>query len=123
MLDYGPEILRVPGRPAYNIRDFAPLHEAWQVAERSHAGIIVSQHLGSHDYGLLLPRMPRLVSISPFSPDNVRGVKRQQVAIRLRPTYGLSSSGSLEGDHKHHCRSLPYTYAGCRSARGNRSPC
>src|SRR5712692_259991 len=26
----------------FNIRDFAPLHEAWQAAKRPHAGIIVS---------------------------------------------------------------------------------
>jgi predicted nuclease of predicted toxin-antitoxin system len=31
----------------FNIRDFAPLHEAWQAASRPHAGIIVSQQLGS----------------------------------------------------------------------------
>ena len=38
----------------FNIRDFAPLHEAWQAAGRPHAGIIVSQQLGRRDYGLLL---------------------------------------------------------------------
>jgi predicted nuclease of predicted toxin-antitoxin system len=40
----------------FNIRDFAPLHEAWQAAGRSHAGIIVSGQLGSREYGLLLQR-------------------------------------------------------------------
>ena len=45
----------------FNIRDFAPLHEAWQTAKRSHAGIIVSQQLGSREYGLLLARMLRLL--------------------------------------------------------------
>jgi predicted nuclease of predicted toxin-antitoxin system len=46
----------------YNIRDFAPLHEAWQAAARPHAGIIVSQQLGSRQYGLLLQRMLRLLN-------------------------------------------------------------
>ncbi len=46
----------------FNIRDFAPLHEAWQAAARLHAGIIVSQQLGSRQYGLLLPRMLRLLN-------------------------------------------------------------
>ncbi len=31
----------------FNIRDFAPLHEQWSAAGRSHAGIIVSRQLGS----------------------------------------------------------------------------
>jgi predicted nuclease of predicted toxin-antitoxin system len=46
----------------FNIRDFAPLHEAWQTAARPHAGIIVSQQLGSRRYGLLLLRMLRLLN-------------------------------------------------------------
>jgi predicted nuclease of predicted toxin-antitoxin system len=46
----------------FNIRDFAPLHEAWQAAQRPHAGIIVSQQLGSRQYGILLPRMLRLLN-------------------------------------------------------------
>lgn len=46
----------------FNIRDFAPLHEAWQAAERLHAGIIVSQQLGSREYGVLLQRMLRLLN-------------------------------------------------------------
>ncbi|HKI38606.1 MAG TPA: DUF5615 family PIN-like protein [Gemmataceae bacterium] len=46
----------------FNIRDFAPLHEAWQAAERPHAGIIVSQQLGSRDSGLLLQRILRLLN-------------------------------------------------------------
>src|SRR5687768_30908 len=41
----------------FNIRDFAPLHEAWQAAEHPHAGIIVSQQSGSRQYGLFLQRM------------------------------------------------------------------
>jgi predicted nuclease of predicted toxin-antitoxin system len=45
----------------FNIRDFAPLHEAWQAAARHHAGIIVSQQLGSREYGLLA-RMLRLLN-------------------------------------------------------------
>src|SRR5579884_4410158 len=45
----------------FNIRDFAPLHEAWQAAGRPHAGVIVSQQLGSREYGLLLHRMLRLL--------------------------------------------------------------
>ena len=46
----------------FNIRDFAPLHDQWQAAERPHAGIIVSQQLGSRQYGLLLARMLRLLN-------------------------------------------------------------
>ena len=46
----------------FNIRDFAPLHEAWQAAGRPHAGVIVSQQLGSREYGLLLQRMLRLLN-------------------------------------------------------------
>jgi predicted nuclease of predicted toxin-antitoxin system len=46
----------------YNIRDFAPLHEAWQAAGRLHAGIIVSQQLGSRHYGVLPQRMLRLLN-------------------------------------------------------------
>jgi len=46
----------------FNIRDFAPLHEAWQAAGRTHAGVIVSQQLGRRDYGLLLQRMLRLLN-------------------------------------------------------------
>ncbi|HMF17883.1 MAG TPA: DUF5615 family PIN-like protein [Gemmataceae bacterium] len=46
----------------FNIRDFAPLHEQWQEAGRTHAGIIVSQQLGSRQYGLLLQRMLRLLN-------------------------------------------------------------
>jgi predicted nuclease of predicted toxin-antitoxin system len=46
----------------FNIRDFAPLHEAWQAALRPHAGIVVSQQLGSREYGLLLQRMLRLLN-------------------------------------------------------------
>ncbi len=46
----------------FNIRDFAPLHEEWQAAGRPHAGIIVSQQLGSRQYGLLLERMLRLLN-------------------------------------------------------------
>ena len=46
----------------FNIRDFAPLQEAWQAAQRPHAGIIVSRQLGSREYGLLLQRMLRLLN-------------------------------------------------------------
>ena len=56
---------------AFNIRDFAPLHETWQAAERLHAGIIVSQQLGSRDYGLLLRRMLRL--LNHFSAEEMIG--------------------------------------------------
>jgi predicted nuclease of predicted toxin-antitoxin system len=45
----------------FNIRHFAPLDEEWQAAGRPHAGIIVSQQLGSRQYGLLLQRMLRLL--------------------------------------------------------------
>jgi predicted nuclease of predicted toxin-antitoxin system len=46
----------------FNIRDFVPLHEQWQAAGRPHAGIVVSQQLGSRQYGLLLQRMLRLLN-------------------------------------------------------------
>jgi predicted nuclease of predicted toxin-antitoxin system len=46
----------------FNIRDFAPLHEQWQAVGRAHAGIIVSQQLGSRHYGVLLQRMLRLLN-------------------------------------------------------------
>jgi predicted nuclease of predicted toxin-antitoxin system len=46
----------------FNIRDFAPLHEQWQAAGRPHAGIIVSQQLGSRQYSLLLQRMLRFLN-------------------------------------------------------------
>jgi predicted nuclease of predicted toxin-antitoxin system len=46
----------------FNIRDFAPLHEQWQAAGQRHAGIIVSQQLGSRQYGVLLQRMLRLLN-------------------------------------------------------------
>ena len=46
---------------SFNIRDFAPLHEQWQAAQRHHAGIIVSRQLGSRRYGVLLHRMLRLL--------------------------------------------------------------
>jgi predicted nuclease of predicted toxin-antitoxin system len=46
----------------FNIRDFAPLHESWQAASRSHGGVIVSQQLGSRQYGVLLQRMLRLLN-------------------------------------------------------------
>lgn len=54
----------------FNIRDFAPLHEAWQAAGRSHAGIIVSGQLGSREYGLLLQRMLRL--LNHFTAEEMR---------------------------------------------------
>jgi predicted nuclease of predicted toxin-antitoxin system len=46
----------------FNIRDFAPLHEFWRRADRPHAGIVVSQQLGSRHYGLLLNRALRLLN-------------------------------------------------------------
>ena len=46
----------------FNIRDFAPLHSRWQAAGQAHSGIIVSQQLGSREYGLLLQRTLRLVN-------------------------------------------------------------
>lgn len=45
----------------FNIRDFAPLHDQWQAAYRPHAGIVVSQQLGSRQYGHLLHRMLRFL--------------------------------------------------------------
>jgi predicted nuclease of predicted toxin-antitoxin system len=54
----------------YNIRDFAPLHEQWQASGRPHAGVIVSQQLGSREYGLLLQRMLRL--LNHFTADEMR---------------------------------------------------
>jgi predicted nuclease of predicted toxin-antitoxin system len=55
----------------FDIRDFAPLHEQWQSAGRCHAGIIVSQQLGSRQYGLLLQRMLRL--LNHFSAEDMLG--------------------------------------------------
>ena|ERR1700735_1222896 len=46
----------------FNIRDFAPLHEQSQAAERTHAGIILSQQLGSRQYGTFLQRILRLLN-------------------------------------------------------------
>jgi predicted nuclease of predicted toxin-antitoxin system len=46
----------------FNIRDFAPLHEQWQETGQRHAGIIVSQQLGSREYGVLLQRMLRFLN-------------------------------------------------------------
>jgi predicted nuclease of predicted toxin-antitoxin system len=46
----------------FNIRDFAPLHEQWQAAGQRHAGIIVTQQLGSREYGVLIQRMLRLLN-------------------------------------------------------------
>ncbi|HZU37097.1 MAG TPA: DUF5615 family PIN-like protein [Gemmataceae bacterium] len=46
----------------FNIRDFAPLHDAWHAAQRTHTGIIVSQQLGSREYGMLLRRMLGLLN-------------------------------------------------------------
>src|SRR5437764_1158066 len=46
----------------FNIQDFAPIHEQWQASGRIHAGIIVSQQLGSRQYGQLLQRMLRLLN-------------------------------------------------------------
>jgi predicted nuclease of predicted toxin-antitoxin system len=54
----------------FNICDFAPLHETWQAASRPHAGIIVSQQLGSRQYGLLLQRMLRL--LNHFTAEQMR---------------------------------------------------
>jgi predicted nuclease of predicted toxin-antitoxin system len=45
----------------FNIRDFAPLHEHWQAAGLPHAGIVVSQQLGSRQYGVLLQRILRFL--------------------------------------------------------------
>ena len=46
----------------FNIRDFAPLRQAWSAAGKAHAGIIVSQQLGTRQYGELLRRMLRLLN-------------------------------------------------------------
>jgi predicted nuclease of predicted toxin-antitoxin system len=45
----------------FNIRDFAPLHKQWLATGRNHAGIVVSQQLGSRQYGALLSRTVRLL--------------------------------------------------------------
>ncbi|MBI3465713.1 MAG: DUF5615 family PIN-like protein [Planctomycetes bacterium] len=55
----------------YNIRDFVPLHGLWTAQGRSHAGIIVSQQLGSRQYGVLLSRMLRL--LDHFTADEIAG--------------------------------------------------
>jgi len=53
----------------FNIRDFARLHEKWQAAGESHAGIIVSRQLGSRQYGVLLARVLRL--LNQFTADEM----------------------------------------------------
>lgn len=53
----------------FNIRDFAPLHDEWHAAGRAHGGIIVSQQLGSRQYGLLLQRTLRL--LNQFTSDEM----------------------------------------------------
>ena len=55
----------------FNLRDFAPLHEHWQATGRLHTGIIVSQQLGSRQYGLLHQRMLRL--LNHFTADEMVG--------------------------------------------------
>lgn len=55
----------------FNIRDFAPLHQAWQAAQRSDAGIIVSQQFGSREYGSLLRRM--LTLLNHFTAEEMVG--------------------------------------------------
>ena len=55
----------------FNIRDFAPLHETWQAEGRRHGGVIVSQQLGSRQYGTLLARMLRL--LNHFSAEEMTG--------------------------------------------------
>ena len=54
----------------YNIRDFAPLHEKWLAAGRSHSGVIVSRQLGARQYGVLLSRMLRL--LGALTADDMR---------------------------------------------------
>ena len=46
----------------FNIRDFAPLHQKWQMNGQPHAGVIVSQQLGSRQYRALLQRVLRLLN-------------------------------------------------------------
>ena len=55
----------------FNIRDFAPLHEQWPADAEPHAGIIVSQQLGSRQYGVLLARMLRL--LDQMTAEEMRG--------------------------------------------------
>ena len=55
----------------FNIRDFAPLHERWTAEAKSHAGIIVSQQLGSRQYGVLLSRTLRL--LDRITAEEMRG--------------------------------------------------
>src|SRR5436190_16949462 len=55
----------------FNIRDFAPLHEQWTADARAHAGVIVSQQLGSRQYGVLLSRMLRL--LDQMTAEEMRG--------------------------------------------------
>ena len=55
----------------FNIRDFAPLHDQWQAVNQAHSGIIVSQQLGSRQYGLLLQRMLRL--LNHFTAEEMAG--------------------------------------------------
>jgi predicted nuclease of predicted toxin-antitoxin system len=74
----------------FNIRDFALLHEQWQAAGRPHAGIIVSQQLGSRQYGLLLQRMLRLLNHT--TADEMAGN-----LVHLEQFKGPRDSGSVGG--------------------------
>jgi predicted nuclease of predicted toxin-antitoxin system len=69
----------------FNIRDFAPLHEQCQAANRQHAGIIVSRQLGKREYGLLLPRMLRLLNHYTAEEMIDNFVHLEQFKERLRP--------------------------------------
>ena len=55
----------------FNVRDFARLHKEWTASGRTHAGIIISQQLGSRQYGVLLSRMLRL--LDRVSAEEMRG--------------------------------------------------
>jgi predicted nuclease of predicted toxin-antitoxin system len=55
----------------FNIRDSAPLHEQWTADAKPHAGIVVSQQIGSRQYGVLLSRMLRL--LDQMTAEEMRG--------------------------------------------------
>lgn len=46
----------------YNIQDFVPLAHAWYEANRSHAGIILSEQFRQQQFGELLRRVLRMLN-------------------------------------------------------------
>jgi hypothetical protein len=54
----------------YNIQHFVPLAEAWYLARREHAGIILSEQFNQRQFGELLRRVLRL--LNHWSADEIQ---------------------------------------------------